>query len=104
MCSNFDVFVTTRARVFCMRCILFKLALIRPALIYLGYALYTLWKKRTLKSGRKSLDGFDQIEPTKILLVHNTEEWESAYKYLKDAILLSKVNNFKHFKFILIKL
>ena len=26
MCSNFDVFVTTRARVFCLICILFKLA------------------------------------------------------------------------------
>ena len=23
LCSNFDVFVTTRARIFCMRCILF---------------------------------------------------------------------------------
>ena len=30
MCSNFDVFVTTRARVFCMRCILFKLACEMP--------------------------------------------------------------------------
>ena len=29
-CSNYDVFVMTRARVFCMRCILFKFACEMP--------------------------------------------------------------------------
>ena len=43
MCSDFDVFVTTRARVFCMRCILFKLACDS-----VWYLCFTSWHKNYL--------------------------------------------------------